>query len=76
MLTSKYPINPEHPLKEEHAKYYQVLEEIRKSGECNMWAADLPLAKECPELHMSEAKDILLEWIANYDALNDIFEWQ
>jgi hypothetical protein len=63
-------------IKEEHYTYYNVLEKIRKSGICNMWGATPYLMEICDELTRDEAKEILLEWIENYNELNKIFEWR
>lgn len=63
-------------INEEHNKYYQTLEDIRRSGICNMWAASGPLQTLHPELSNQQATDILLEWIENYGELNMKFGWQ
>jgi hypothetical protein len=69
-MNEKYPINPK------WTKYYNALEAIRKSGIINMWGA-APLLKDLyPELSRTEAKEILCNWISNYDALNDAFGWR
>lgn len=65
-----------HAINEEHNKYYKTLEAIRRSGICNMWGASGPLQKMHPELSHTEATDILLEWIENYNELNKKFGWQ
>ena len=58
-----YSIHPE------HAKYYKMLEIIRETGDTNMWGAAPYLRKMIPELGEEESKEILLEWISNYDTL-------
>ena len=65
-----------HAINEEHNEYYKTLEAIRRSGICNMWAASEPLHKMHPELSPTEVLGILLEWIENYDELNNKFGWQ
>lgn len=65
-----------HPINEDHYTYYQTLETIRWLGICNMWGAAEPLQKAHRELSYAQAKEILLEWIENYDELNKKFNWQ
>lgn len=60
----------------EHEVYYNVLEDIRKSGVCNMYGAVPYLMYECPELEKLEAKQILLEWMSNYEELCEMYERQ
>jgi hypothetical protein len=68
--TEKYPI------KEEWDEYYKVLEGIRRTGVVNMWGAAPYLKEFCPELGEERSKEILLNWITNYDELNERFGWQ
>ena len=69
-MENKYPII------ENWKEYYDVLEGIRRTGYCNMWGAS-PLLKEfCPELSAKESKEILCNWIHNYNELNEKFGWQ
>ena len=66
----KYPIKPE------WEEYYNVLEGIRRTGVCNMWGSS-PLLKEfCPELGEELSKEILCNWISNYNELNKKYNWQ
>ena len=51
-------------------KYFAVLETIRESGVCNMWAADGPLRQACPELSKKQASDVLVSWIERKRRLN------
>lgn len=67
--------NSKHPIKEEWIEYYKTLEQIRRSGICNMWGAAPVLASQ-EGITQSLARDILMSWIANYDALNKRFHWQ
>lgn len=70
MTSEKYPI------REDWEDYYKTLEAIRRTGVCNMWAADTYL-KECyRDLSKDDAKGILDNWIHNYDALNEKYDWQ
>jgi len=50
-------------MNEEHR---QFLEELRDSGEVNMWGAASYIEKEF-ELEPQEAKDILTDWIRSFD---------
>ena len=70
MTEEKYPI------REDWDEYYKVLEGIRRTGTCNMWIADIYLKEFCPELTEEEAKDILLNWINNYDKLDKKYGWR
>ena len=63
-------------INKDHELYYNVLEQIRKSGKCNMWGANTYLEYECPELTRNEAREILLEWIENYDELSKMYGWR
>jgi hypothetical protein len=47
-------------------KYYQYLEELRDSGEINMWGAGAHLEAEF-DLSRKEAKDVLLTWIRSFN---------
>lgn len=60
-----------HEINEQHIPYYRTLEEIRKSGVTNMWGAAPYLYQKCKELTLEQAGDILVEWIENYDILNE-----
>ena len=44
------------------SQYFDYLEELRESGETNMWGASAYLEAEF-DLAAREAKDILLAWI-------------
>lgn len=70
MTEEKYPI------REDWDEYYKVLEGIRRTGVCNMWISDLYLKEFCPELTEEDAKDILLNWIHNYDKLDKKYGWR
>lgn len=67
--TEKYPI------REDWEEYYKFLEAVRRTGVCNMWGANIYLVEA---FHMSnkESQEILVNWIENYDALNQKFGWQ
>ena len=68
--------NKKYPIKEEWNEYYKVLEGIRRTGVVNMWGASSYLKEFCPELSEDEAKEILCNWIYNYNELNKKFEWR
>jgi hypothetical protein len=68
--------NEKYPIKEEWEHYYQMLEAIRKSGVVNMWGSSQLLKECCPELTTEESKNILCNWISNYDKLNKKYHWQ
>lgn len=61
--------NEKYPIKEEWEEYYKVLEGIRRTGVTNMFGAAPYLKEFCPELSDKESKEILCNWISNYDAL-------
>ena len=64
------------PIRLEWEEYYKTLEAIRRTGACNMWGANVYL-KECyPGMSEAESKEILCNWITNYDKLNEQFGWQ
>jgi hypothetical protein len=66
----------EYLINEEWEEYYKTLEAIRRTGYTNMWGA-APYLQACyPWMTDKEAKEILLNWISNYDALNKKYGWQ
>lgn len=68
--------NEKYPIKEEWEEYYQMLEAIRQSGICNMFGASPYLKEFCPELSEKESREILCNWMNNYDALNVKYGWR
>lgn len=68
--------NVNYPIREDWEEYYKVLEGIRRTGVCNMWGADIYLRECCPELDNEQAKAILVNWIENYNELNQRYGWQ
>jgi hypothetical protein len=66
----KYPIKPE------WEEYYKTLEAIRRTGATNMWGA-APYLKACyPNMSEEESREILCNWITNYNELNQKYGWQ
>lgn len=63
----KYQIN------KENIGYYKTLEEIRRSGICNMWGAAPHLA-EMEDISEEKAEEVLLEWINNYNEIKNLME--
>lgn len=47
-------------------RYFEYLDELRESGETNMFGAVPYLMKEFPELTEKEAKNILLAWMESF----------
>ena len=68
--------NEKYPIKEEWEDYYQMLENIRQSGITNMFGAAPYLHEFCPELTYEDSKEILCNWMSNYDELNKKYNWQ
>lgn len=57
---------------EEWVEYYQFLEELRQSGETNMFGATPYLREFYPHLEESDKRiyrNILLSWMENYEEL-------
>ena len=65
-----------YPIKAEWEEYYKVLEGIRRTGVCNMYGASIYLKEFCPELTEKEADEILINWMSNYNKLNEKYGWQ
>ena len=68
--------NEKYPIKEEWEDYYNMLEAIRKSGITNMFGAAPYLQEFCPELSKEEAREILCNWMTNYDELYEKYGWR
>lgn len=62
-------------IKEDWLPYYQFLEALRRTCVVNMWGAGVYLVEA---FHIPEklAKEILLNWITNYNILNQKYGWQ
>lgn len=68
--------NQKYPIREDWEEYYNVLENIRQMGICNMWGASVPLKQVCPELSEKDAREILCNWISNYNTLAEMYKWR
>ena len=66
MAENKHLINPE------WREYYLVLEGIRRSGICNMWAGADPL-NQLTGCGIKRAQEVLVSWIENYDELKNLY---
>lgn len=56
---------------EQQIEYFKYLEALRKSGETNMFGAASYLAKEFG-INNSAARNILAEWMENYDEILEL----
>ena len=55
-------------IKEEWNEYYVYLEDLRQSGVTNMFGA-APYLQEEFDLSKKEAREILVNWMTNYEEL-------
>lgn len=63
-------------INEARIKYYEYLEDLRKSGITNMFGASPYLFDEFDEIKsLKEATSILCEWMDNYTELSERFKW-
>ncbi len=62
-------------IKPEWNNYYQTLENIRKSGIINMFSA-APYLAACEGIDENLARQVLSNWMQNYNQLNKQFNWQ
>jgi hypothetical protein len=69
-------MSEQYPIREDWENYYNVLENIRQMDICNMCGASVPLKQVCPELSKKQSKEILCNWIHNYDELNKKYGWR
>jgi hypothetical protein len=69
-------MDEKYPIREEWEEYYKVLEGIRRTGVCNMWGASIYLKEFCPELSEKLSQAILVNWISNYEKLNEKYGWR
>lgn len=59
----------------EWIKYYKILEDLRKAGKFNMYAAGKELSEIC-KIDEELANQILVSWMSNYSKLAEMFNWQ
>lgn len=64
-----------YPIRDAWEEYYRALEAIRQSGVCNMWGAGVYLKEFFPDLSLADANGILMNWIKNYNKLNQKYGW-
>lgn len=57
-------------IKEEWYEYYVYLEDLRQSGVTNMFGAT-PYLQEEFDLSKKEAREILINWMNNYEELEE-----
>lgn len=53
--------------KKSDQEYYDFLEDLRQSGDTNMWSASPYLQDEFPELSSERVKEIHRDWIKAHD---------
>lgn len=62
-------------IRDEWEEYYKFLEALRRTGACNMYGAAIYLV-ECFNMSSTEARNILANWMENYDKLSDKYDWK
>ena len=68
-MEQKTPINPA------WEQHYKTLEAIRRSGKTNMFGA-APYLAEVNDIDIVLARQILMNWMQNYNELCDKYGWQ
>lgn len=61
-------------MREEWIRYYEFLEELRQSGETNMYGAT-PYLQDQFGLDKNEAFEILGNWMDNYQEISTKLGW-
>lgn len=61
-------------MREEWTRYYEYLEELRQSGETNMYGAR-PYLQDQFGLDKNEASLILADWMDNYQEISTKLGW-
>lgn len=64
-----------YPIVDAWKEYYDFLEAIRRTGVCNMFESRVYLV-DCFRLSEDFAKEVLLNWMHNYDSLNEKYGWR
>ena len=54
-------------MENENESYFKYLDELRESGETNMFGASSYLMNEFPELDENSARTILIDWMNTFD---------
>ena len=49
-------------------EYYQFLNDLRESGEINMFGASPFLRREWPDLTQTQARDVLMSWMDQFES--------
>ena len=49
---------------------FLFLDELRKSGACNMWGAGQYVRENYPELEKQQVKDLVLKWMKTFSERN------
>lgn len=63
-----------YPIRDDWEEYYKFLEALRRTGVCNMYGASVYIEKIF-KFSEKEAKEILCNWIANYNKLAEKYDW-
>lgn len=61
--------------KEKYEKEFKFLEELRQSGQTNMYGAGVYLREEF-NISKAESYEILNQWMTRYDELSEMYGWQ
>ena len=48
--------------------YYHFLDDLRESGETNMFGAAPYLRREWPDLTQTQARDVLMSWMDQFES--------
>ena len=62
-------------IREDWYEYYKMLEAIRESGVTNMFGA-APYLATCCDIDEKLARQVLSNWMQNYDELSKMFGWR
>lgn len=63
-----------YPIRDDWEEYYKFLEALRRTGVCNMYGASVYIEKIF-KLSEKEAKEILCNWMTNYNKLAEKYDW-
>lgn len=61
--------------KEKYEKEFKFLEELRQSGQTNMYGAS-PYLREEFNISKAESYEILNQWMTRYDELSKMYGWE